>query len=71
MLRTEPRLTNMQMKIARLIAKGYTNYQIANDLKIAEGTVNSHIHNIFNKFSLQNRVQIAVLAYEQNIIDNA
>ncbi len=69
MLRTEPKLTNMQKKIACLIAKGYTNYQIASDLKIAEGTVNSHIHNIFNKFSFQNRVQIAVLAYEQQIID--
>lgn len=65
-----PELTNMQKKIARLIAKGYTNCQIANDLKIKEGTVNTHIHNIFNKFALHSRVQIALLAYERNIIEH-
>jgi DNA-binding NarL/FixJ family response regulator len=69
MLKTEPKLTNMQQKIACLIAKGYTNYQIASALKIAEGTVNAHIHNIFNKFRFHNRAQIAVLAYEKQIID--
>lgn len=71
MSKTEPKLTNMQQKIARLIAMGYTNYQIANELKIAEGTVNSHIHNIFNKFNFQNRVQIALLAYEKQLIGQA
>lgn len=51
-------LTNRQEEIVRLIVKGHSNKEIAQSLFITEGTVKTHIHNIFRKADISNRNQL-------------
>ncbi|HVS07154.1 MAG TPA: LuxR C-terminal-related transcriptional regulator [Candidatus Dormibacteraeota bacterium] len=52
-------LTNREQEIARLVAEGLTNKQIAGKLVISERTAESHIVNILNKLGFNSRTQIA------------
>jgi len=48
-------ITEREIEIAVLIAKGYGNKQISNILFISEKTVKNHISNIFKKLNINNR----------------
>jgi DNA-binding CsgD family transcriptional regulator len=52
---SEPRLTPREMEVLRLMASGYTSWQIANRLAIATGTVRTHVQNIMTKLQLRRR----------------
>lgn len=56
------RLSNRERAILRCLANGSSNKQIANDLKIAEGTVKVHVKAIFKKVGARNRTDAAVWA---------
>ncbi len=53
-------LTARQLEIARLIARGYTNQQIAEALVLTPGTVANHVQHILERLGLHSRTQIAV-----------
>jgi DNA-binding NarL/FixJ family response regulator len=53
-------LTARQMQIAELIAKGYTNNQIADALVVTQGTVANHVQHILERLELRSRTQVAV-----------
>jgi DNA-binding CsgD family transcriptional regulator/Tfp pilus assembly protein PilF len=59
------RLTDREIQVARLIAGGLTNKEIAQRLKIAGRTVDAHVEHIRNKVGLRTRAQIAVWAHER------
>jgi DNA-binding CsgD family transcriptional regulator/ArsR family metal-binding transcriptional regulator len=61
-------LTNREIEVLKLIAQGYTNNEISGILFISPHTVKSHMINIFNKLSVNDRTQAAVLASKNNII---
>jgi DNA-binding NarL/FixJ family response regulator len=50
--------------VLRLIAKGATNREIAEQLVISEGTVKNHISNILSRLGLRDRTQAAIYARE-------
>jgi predicted ATPase/DNA-binding CsgD family transcriptional regulator len=52
-------LTAREMEVAMLVARGETNRRIANELSLAEGTVEIHIRHIFAKLGLERRSQLA------------
>jgi DNA-binding NarL/FixJ family response regulator len=54
-----PRLTGRQREIARLIAEGMTNRQIARDLVLTEGTVANHVRSILLRLGVRCRAQVA------------
>jgi non-specific serine/threonine protein kinase len=56
--RAEP-LTHREWEIARLVAQGLTNHQIADALQIAERTVDTHVSHILRKLRTSTRHQIA------------
>jgi non-specific serine/threonine protein kinase len=62
-------LTPREREVAALIARGYTNRQIAQELIITEGTVASHVVHILNKLGVGSRAQVAVWATEQGLKD--
>lgn len=53
-------LTDREMAVARLIAKGLRNRQIGEQLGMTEGTVKVYLHNIYRKLGLANRTELAL-----------
>jgi NarL family two-component system response regulator LiaR len=64
-------LTNREMEVLRLIARGMSNGNIAEDLFISENTVKGHVSNILSKLQLADRTQAAVYAWEQGLVHRA
>ena len=52
-------LTHREREVAALVARGYTNRQIAAELKISERTAANHVQHILDKLGFDNRAQIA------------
>ena len=53
-------MTAREIEIARLVADGLSNKQIARTLGITEGTVKVHLHNINEKLAIRNRTMLAI-----------
>lgn len=62
-------LTDREVDIIRLIARGYSNLQIAKDLSISDRTVSTHVGRILAKLKLENRTQIALYALRKGLAD--
>ena len=55
-----PRLTDREMEVLKLVAKGLNNRDIAKQLFISENTVKNHIRNILEKLQLHSRMAVAL-----------
>ncbi|WP_041933366.1 response regulator [Gloeothece verrucosa] len=61
-------LSNRELEVLRLIAKGKSNSEISQDLSIAESTVRFHLKNIFSKLDVGDRTQALVTALNRGIV---
>jgi NarL family two-component system response regulator LiaR len=61
-------LTEREMEVLKLIAGGYSNQKIADQLVISVGTVKGHVSNILGKLHLADRTQAAVYAWKEGLI---
>jgi DNA-binding NarL/FixJ family response regulator len=62
-------LTERELAVFRLIARGLSNAEIGRELYISDTTVKTHITHILQKLDLRDRVQAVVLAYETGLFD--
>ncbi|HJP77072.1 MAG TPA: response regulator transcription factor [Pseudonocardiaceae bacterium] len=62
-------LSERELDIARSIATGRTNHEIAAELFISLSTVKTHITRIQTKLGVRNRVEIAAWAWENRVVD--
>ncbi len=62
------RLTRRELEVLALVAEGYTNKEICQDLEISAHTVKSHVDHIFNKLGVFDRTQAAVWAVRHNLL---
>lgn len=64
---TEDPLTEREVDVLKLVAKGMTNEEIANALFLSERTVRTHVSNILRKLHLANRTQAALHALREGL----
>jgi NarL family two-component system response regulator LiaR len=64
---TSDPLTDREMEVLRMVAKGLTNPEVAQRLVITEATVRTHVSNILGKLHLANRVQATLYALQEGI----
>jgi DNA-binding NarL/FixJ family response regulator len=57
-------LTSRERDIARLVAQGLTNKEIANQLFLSEGTVRNNLAVVMEKLSVANRTQLGMAYYK-------
>jgi NarL family two-component system response regulator LiaR len=61
-------LSERELDVLRLVARGMSNKEIAKELVISEGTVKSHVSNILSKLHLAHRTQAALYALKRRLI---
>lgn len=61
------KLTDREVEVLRLIAKGFSNTEIASQLFLSEGTVRNHVSTILTKLGVSDRTQAAVIAIQHGL----
>ena len=64
-----PRLTERELQVLKLVARGMANRDIAGELFISENTVKNHVRNILEKLQLHSRMEAVVYAVRVRILD--
>jgi two-component system nitrate/nitrite response regulator NarL len=63
-------LTPREIEVLERVVEGATNKEIAEALSVTENTVKIHLRNILEKLHLQNRIQAAVYAVREGLVDD-
>src|SRR2546429_7020701 len=64
-----PRLTDRELQVLKLVARGHNNRDIAKELFISENTVKNHVRNILEKLHLHSRMEAVVYAVRERLLD--
>src|SRR5918993_1100525 len=63
------RLTERELEVLRLVAKGLNNREVAKQLFISENTVKNHVRNILEKLQLHSRMEAVMYAMREKLLD--
>jgi DNA-binding NarL/FixJ family response regulator len=64
-----PRLTEREIQVLRLVARGMNNRDIAKELFISENTVKNHVRNILEKLQIHSRMEAVMVAVREKLIE--
>jgi two-component system NarL family response regulator len=64
-----PALTARELEVLKLVAKGMSNREIADELFISENTVKNHVRNILEKLHLHSRMEAVMYALREKLLD--
>jgi len=64
-----PRLTDREIQVLKLVARGMNNRDIAKELFISENTVKNHVRNILEKLQIHSRMEAVMIAVREKLIE--
>lgn len=64
-----PRLTDRELEVLRLVARGLNNREVAKQLFISENTVKNHVRNILEKLQLHSRMEAVMYAVREKLFE--
>ena len=67
--RTAPQLSAREREVLELIVRGRSNKEIGSALGVAENTVKNHVRNILEKLQLRSRMEAAMYAVREKLVD--
>jgi len=65
----KPLLSSREREVLQLVTQGFRNREIGKELFISEQTVKNHLHNIFDKLGVSDRLELALYAIRHRLID--
>jgi len=57
-IRKQYSMSPRELQVARLVCEGFNNDEIANSLKITQGTIKTHIRNIYRRVRVKNKIEM-------------
>ena len=64
-----PRLTDRELQVLKLVARGLNNRELARELFISENTVKNHVRNILEKLQLHSRMEAVFYAVREKLFE--
>ena len=62
------RLTDREKDVLRLVAQGFSNVEIADELFVSRETIKSHVTSVLTKLGVRDRTQAVIAAYESGFV---
>lgn len=63
-------LSERELEVLKLLARGYTNAEIAETLFLSQGTVRNYVSSILAKLGVEDRTQAAIMAVRHGLVDS-
>ena len=63
------KLTERELDVLRLVAKGLSNRDVAQQLAISENTVKNHVRNMLEKLQLHSRMEAVMYAVREKLVE--
>jgi DNA-binding NarL/FixJ family response regulator len=67
----KPLVSDREKEVVQLVVQGFRNREIAEKLFISEQTVKNHLHNIFDKLGVSDRLELALYAIHHSLVDQS
>ncbi len=63
------RLTEREVEVLRLVARGLSNQEIGDELFVSPATAKTHVSRLLMKLAARDRAQLIVIAYETGLVE--